>query len=129
MNAPSAEQHFVRDITTGPADSWRWTQRRPTVRVNVTSVKGWKYHIDFTIPDVTFKQTGPVTLTFYVNDREIAKQRYDAPGTKMFEAKIPPDWLKENADNTLAAEVDKTYYSRDDGAELGMILSRMGLAN
>ena len=68
MDDPDAPSRFVRDISPGLAANWRWTDQRPAVRIRVRSTENLKYTIDFTLPEATFKDTGPVTVTFTVND-------------------------------------------------------------
>jgi hypothetical protein len=85
------------------------------------------YTLDFSIADSTFKDTGPVTLTFFVNDRIIGTRRYTLPGTYHFEQPVPPNWVEAGKEATLAAEIDKVWVAPQDGAKLGFILSRIGL--
>jgi hypothetical protein len=128
MGDPNSERYFVSDIARGAQQaSWRWTGPRPTVKLALRSVSNLRYFMEFTIPDVTFKDTGPVTITYYVNDHELDKGRYDSPGAKVFDKPIPPGFLKPMDVNTIAAEVDKPWLSKNDGQKLGFILSRIGL--
>ena len=127
MNDADAEAHFVKDITRKlEGGSWRWALQRPTIQVMMKSVENQKFVIDFAIVDATFKDTGPVTLSYYVNDHLLDKVRYDKTGQQHFEKPVPPDWLKPNQDNTAAAEIDKMWTSSADGAKLGFVLVRMG---
>lgn len=127
MNDPDAEAHMVKDIVRHlEGGSWRWAQQRPTVQVVIRNVENQKFTIDFAIADATFKDTGPVTMSFFVNDQLLDKVRYDQPGQKHFEKSVPPAWLKPNTDNTAAAEIDKIWTSPTDGAKLGFVLTRLG---
>ena len=128
MSDGAAERHIVKDISLGATDSsWRWTGHRPTVKFNLTDTVGFKYRADFAIADVTFKQTGPVSVTFFINDAKLATVRYDTAGAKVFEVPVPAGMLLANAENTAAAEIDKDFIAKEDGAHLGFILSRLGL--
>mgnify|MGYP000993836494 CR=1 FL=1 len=123
-----AERYFVSDIIKGPTMAgWRWSRKRPTISLPLKSASNLRYRLDFSLPEVTFKETGPVTITFFVNDRELDKVLYDSPGQKTFEKPVPPGFLKEMSDNRLAAEVDKTYLPKDDKQPLGFIITRFGL--
>ncbi len=86
-----------------------------------------KYVIDFTLPEVTFKVTGPVTITFLVNDHVLDKVRYTAQGHQHFEKMVPPGWVELGQYAIAGAEIDKVWVSPTDGARLGFILSRIGL--
>ncbi len=127
MDDPDAAMHFVRDISPGLAANWRWTDQRPAVRIRVRSLENLKYTIDFTLPQATFKDTGPVTVTFTVNDHVLDRVRYAAAGTRHFEKLVPSEWIAINKDALVGAEVDKPWVSKEDGVRFGMILTRIGL--
>jgi hypothetical protein len=127
MDDPDAPLHFVRDISPGLAANWRWTDQRPAVRIRVRAVENLKYTIDFTLPQATFKDTGPVTVTFTVNDHVLDRVRYAASGSRHFEKAVPADWVVINKDATVGAEVDKPWVSKEDGVRFGLILTRIGL--
>jgi hypothetical protein len=128
MNDDAAPSRFVRDISPGLAGGlWRWTGKRPAINIFMRANDSVYYVIDFAVPDTTFKDTGPVTLSFYVNDRRLDSVRYPQPGTKHFEKAVPPDWIPVERESTVSAEIDKLWTSPDDGGQLGFILVRMGL--
>ena len=127
MSDPDAQAHFVRDIvTTNEKVQWYWTAQRPTLRILAVETQNLKLVIDFSIWDVGFRQTGPVELSFFVNDRLLDKVRYDSPGPKHFEKPIPADWLKTDVESQVAISIDKLYTAPEDGAKFGIILSRAG---
>ena len=127
MSDPSAAAHIVKDISpTLESGAWRWTLQRPELRFAVSRAKDVKLVMDFAVPKSTFDSTGPVTISFYVNDKLLDKVRYDEPGNKHYEKPVPPEWLATDKMNTLAAEIDKLYVSPKDGMKLGFILSRAG---
>jgi hypothetical protein len=127
MDDPDATMHFIRDISEGTDTSWRWTGQRPAVKLKIRSVSNLKYTIDFTVPEATFKDTGPVTIAFTVNDHVLGRERYAAPGHQHFEKAVPSEWLELDKNATVGAEIDKMWVSKVDGARLGFILSRIGL--
>ncbi len=128
MSDPTVERYFVADIAKGVQSSpWRWTGPRPSVRVTLKSTSNLRYHMEFTLPEVTFKDTGPVTITYFVNHRVLDKVKYDTAGNKVFDKAVPSGFLKPMDENVLAAEVDKPWLSKGDGRRLGLILSRIGL--
>ena len=126
MSDGDAEEHFVRDITNNGTSSWRWAGQRPTVRVLLRSNQNLHYLIDFTIPEVTFKETGPVDMSFFVNDHLLDKMRYTSSGEKHFDKEVPENWVEANKEATVGAEIDKTLVSKD-GSRLGFLLMRIGL--
>jgi hypothetical protein len=126
MDDGDAAAYFIRDIRELNGN-WRWTGRRPELRIAVKANEKLHYTIDFTLPEVTFKVTGPVTVTFSVNDHLVGSQRYTAFGEQHFDAAIPDGVVAANSDATVGAEVDKPWVSPADGVELGFILRRIGL--
>jgi hypothetical protein len=128
MGDPGAQGHFVRDISEEPDGSWRWALQRPAVRVKVRGDQKLKYTIDFTLPDITFKDTGPVTIGFFVNDHLLDRVRYATGGYQHFEKAVPDAWVDPNQEVIVAAEIDKMWTSKEDGTRYGFIISRMGLA-
>jgi len=126
MADSDAAGFFVQDI--GDLEgNWRWTGKRPTLRLRPRAFEGLHYAIDFTLPDVTFKETGPVTLSFYVGDRLLASERYASAGAHHVDKPIPPDWIVPGQDTLIAAEIDKVWVSKTDGAKLGFVLTALGL--
>jgi hypothetical protein len=126
MSDPDAPAHFVQDILGGEG-SWHWTLQKPTVKVHMRASENLTYTIDYSIADATLKDTGPVTISFYVNDHLLDQKRHDAAGQFHFEKAVPPDWVKTEGDTLVAAAIDKVWVSKGDGAHLGFILTRIGL--
>jgi hypothetical protein len=127
MSDGDATVRIVRDVDAGLAGSWRWTGQHPTIRVPGGPAEDLLYVIDFTLPEVTFKDTGPVTLSFYVNDRLLDRVRYSSPGVQHFEKPVPAGWVQEDQEATVGAEIDKIWTSPEDGQRLGFILTSIGL--
>ena len=127
MTDGDADAHFVQDIAGVVEGNWRWARDRPTVKIVMRVNDNVKFLIDFTIPEVTFKETGPVNLSFFVNGHLIEKVRYTESGQKHYEKPIPAEWVEPGKEATLAAEIDKVYVAKNDGVRLGFILTRIGL--
>lgn len=119
--------HIVRDILGDATVPWRWTLQRPAIQIHIGAETSYTYLADLTIPEITFKDIGPVTVTFTVNDHPLDRVRYATPGAKHFEKSIPEAWLTPHSDAIVGAEIDKMWTSKTDGARLGIILSRLGL--
>jgi hypothetical protein len=127
MGDTDAPSRFVRDISPELNGSWRWSLARPAVRIRVRSDQTLKYKIDFTVPDVTFKDTGPVTIAFTVNDHVLDRIRYTTAGGEHFEKPVPPEWIEAGKDAIVGAEIDKLWTSSRDGKQFGFIITRIGL--
>ncbi len=127
MSDVDAPAHFVQDITSLEAATWRWTGKKPTVRVQIPSTENVRYTIDFALAETTLLTTGPVTVTFLVNDRVLGHARYTRAGNQHFEKPVPAGWVTAGQDATVSAEVDKVWTPPDGGTKLGLILVRIGL--
>ncbi len=127
MASPEVDSHIVAGIPPGdPGSPRRWTGERPELRFQLAQTRGQKVFVDLVIAEVTFEQTGPVTVRFFVEGRPVGSARYDAPGPKRFEAAVPPELLKAGEPVVLAAEVDQVWVSPEDGARLGFLLVGAG---
>jgi hypothetical protein len=129
MNEPGARSHIIKEVSPVlESGAWRWAGKRPELRFVVTRTKNVRLVMDFAVAKLTFDSTGPVTFSFFVNDRLLERVRYDQPGNKHYEKLVPAEWLWTDRMNTIAAEIDKVHVSPADGATLGFILSRVGFA-
>jgi hypothetical protein len=120
-------QHVVQDVAPGEPSPWKWTGQKPTVKVVTRTNQGIRYMIDFSLAEVTMKTTGPVTMTFLVNDHALDSIRYTKSGDYHYEKAVPPEWIEPLKDTLLAASIDKVWVAPADGAKLGFILTRIGL--
>ena len=60
------------------------------------STRGASLVFEFFLPDKHLDRTGPVTLTAYLNEREIGTTTYTAPGAHRFSAAILPELVKQS---------------------------------
>ncbi|MBV8820299.1 MAG: hypothetical protein JO022_18200 [Acidobacteriaceae bacterium] len=127
MNDEDAVSHIVKDISHQlEGGSWRWCEKRPTVKILLIKTRGLKFTTDFTIWKGCLEQTGPQTVSFFVGDRVLGRVRYDTPGYKHFEKPVDAAWLQTAQDTVIAEEVDKVYVDPKDGTKLGFILTNVG---
>jgi hypothetical protein len=119
--------HAVQDIPPSEPSPWKWAGQKPTVKVVARTNQGLRFTIDFSIAQATLKDTGPVTMTFLVNDHTLDSIRYTASGDYHYEKAVPPEWVEPLKDTLLAASIDKMWVAPADGAKLGFILTRIGL--
>jgi hypothetical protein len=127
MSDEDATTHFVEDLTSNAAATWRWTGQRPTLRVRMRSAEHLRYTIDFGIAGAMLAQTGPLTVSFLVNERILDRVRYDHDGAQHFEKAVPAGWVTAGEDVTVGASVDKPWIPPEGGPQLGIMLVRMGL--
>jgi len=130
MNDPRAGDYLVRDVSaTLEGNAFRWTRKRPTLRFVVQSTENLRFVMDFFLSPDTMKVTGPVTISYYINNHLLDRVRYDKPGLVHFEKPVNPEWLTAGAETLVAAELDKVYIAPADQAALGIVLSRAGFVD
>jgi hypothetical protein len=128
LGEPSADAYIVRDVTGYADSSWRWTRKRPELRFFLDSVEHLKFKADFSIADVTLKDTGPVTISVFINGHLLESLKYASSGRKEFEKPVPATFLLPKSVNFVALEIDKVWVSKTDGAVLGFILTSAGFS-
>lgn len=127
MSEQDADAHIVRDVSPAAEGvAWRWTFQRPELRFWLEETTRQRLIVDFAIAEDTFKSTGPVTVTFFVNGKTLGRQRCPKAGLYHFEKPVPAAWLRADDFTLVAAQADKLWTSPADGARLGFILSRAG---
>jgi hypothetical protein len=125
MSDAGAAAHYVKDIEPGEG-WWRWTGQQPTVKILAYTTRNVKLVVDFALWDTAFAQTGPVELSFFVNDHLLDKVHYKASGNQHFEKAIPAAWLRTDVESTASIAIDKLYTAPQDGKKFGFILTRIG---
>jgi hypothetical protein len=127
MVESNADAYVVRDVNRGAqGDLWRWTRKRPELRFFLDTVDRLDFKLDYSIAEATFKDTGPVALSIFINENLLEKIQCAAPGEKHFSKPVPEKFLRPKALNFVALEIDKVWVSKVDGAQLGFILIRAG---
>jgi hypothetical protein len=123
----AADAYIVHDVADSPEGSgWRWARKRPELRFFLDSTERLKFKADFAIVDATLKDTGPVTISIFVNGHLLDTVKCPDSGRRQFEKPVPPEFLHPHAVNFAALEVDKVWVSKTDGAVLGFILTSAG---
>ncbi len=127
MGDPSADLYIVRDISdTVEGGSWRWTFERPELRFWLESTANLKLSVDFQCSGLTLEKTGPVTISFFVNNRPLGSTLCAKAGAYHFEKAVPASWLDTAAPTSVAAQADKVWTAPSDGKKLGFILIKAG---
>lgn len=126
MDDPLVKEYIIADVLSAePTAMWRWTGKNPTFRFKLRKLENLRFHADFTVNNTALKATGPVTITWFVNDHELAKETHTTEGFKKIEKPVPAEWLKANGENIVSATIDKLYNS-PDGEKYGFIISNLG---
>jgi hypothetical protein len=127
MSDEDAPAHFVQDLTSNATSAWRWTGKRPTLRVRMRSAENLRYTIDFAVGGAMLRNTGPLTISFLVNDHVLDRVRFDREGVHHFEKAVPAGWVTAEQETTVGAEIDKPWIPPEGGPQLGIVLMRIGL--
>ena len=125
MDDPDADEYLVRDISPERGVT-RWAFRQPEVRVRVADTHHLKFTIEFAIPEVTFRVTGPVTVFCNVNGTRLAQIRCEHAGDYRLEQAVPEGWLEAGKPVRLSFEANPRWVSPEDGAQLSFLLRSAG---
>jgi hypothetical protein len=127
MGEPQVGRYVVSGILApGSPEGRSWTSERPELRFALDQTADLKLEMNLAVPVVTLRDTGPITITFFVNGKQLGKLYCPEPGTFHYEAPVPEGWLHVGADNRVAASVDKYWVASLDGQRLGFILTDVG---
>jgi hypothetical protein len=127
MGDPRATESIVRDISATPEGlGWRWTYLEPTLKFYLHQYEGQRFMMDFSIVEIAFKSTGPVTLSCFINDRLLATMRCPRPGDYHLEKQVPAEWFRDTNPTIVRAVLDKVWTAPADHAKLGYVLVRAG---
>jgi hypothetical protein len=127
MDDPDAGAFLVRDISSerGP---FRWAFRYPELRFRVKDARNLKFAVEFAIPDVTFRVTGPVTVSCAVNGKTLATMRCGRAGDYRMEHAVPDGMVEAGQPIHVTFQANPRWVSPDDGAELSFLLHSAGFA-
>ena len=128
MDDPQADRYLVQGFQDHGPGTWRWAYSHPVLRFCVPAVPRLKFTMDFAIPERTFRDTGPVTLTIRINGTLLDQPRFDTPGPLYYSRAVPAGLLHPNAENRVSIDPDPVWVSKADGGRLGFILSRAGFS-
>jgi len=126
MSEPNVDAHLIKDV--GPfleGGAFRWTQQNPTLQFQLPPRTGWKLRFDFALHSLVLNQTGPVTISYFVNGKKLDEVRYEKDGEQHFEKAVPSDWLSSDGPTLAAAKLDKVMETADHN-KLGLILTGAG---
>jgi hypothetical protein len=126
MEDPNAGEYIVADIADRGPGTWRWAYSHPVLRFFVPDVPRVSFAMDFSIPERTFHDTGPVTLTIRINGALLDRYRCGVAGEQHYSHTVPSTMLHRIAINLVAIDPDPVWISKSDGGRLGFILSSAG---
>jgi len=128
MSQADADAYIVGGMREKSEGPWRWAHERPVLRFFLPEAGRLRFQMDFTLPDNTFHETGPITLTLALNGTAFDRVRCDKPGQQRYEHSVPPELVHANAVNQVALTPDKTAGRDLTGERLGFVLTSAGFA-
>jgi len=96
------------------------------MRFYVGAASNLKFSLDFSIAESTFKETGPITLSFLINGHPLDKAAFARAGDHHYEKPVPGALLRAGGENIVEIEPDRVWTSKQDGARLSILLIRAG---
>lgn len=130
MNDPSVDDYIVKDVSdTLESGTWRWGYERPELRFQLKQTAGQKLEVHFSVADATFKTTGPVTVNFFVNNKNVGTMKITKPGDQVFSKAVPGDLLSTSDLTDVAIEAKPFWTSSTDGRHLTVILTQVGFVS
>jgi hypothetical protein len=128
MRDPNSDTYVVQGIAQRTEAPWRWAYDHPVLRFLVPPAPRLRFLLDFSLPERTFHETGPVTLTFTINGKRFDHARFDTPGQLHYSHLVAPEFLNSQGENRVAIDPQPVWVSKADGGRLGFIISRAGFA-
>ena len=129
MEDPESDRYVVQGFTGRTEAPWRWAYEHPVLRFWGPDFEPVHFFMDFSIPERTFRETGPVTLTLSLNGEVFDRKLCAQAGQQHYSHEAPAVLLRRNAMNLIAIDPDKFWVSREDGAKYGFILARAGFSD
>ncbi|MCX6629728.1 MAG: hypothetical protein NTW28_19085 [Candidatus Solibacter sp.] len=128
MDDPQVDDYLVHDISAERGIR-RWAFAHPELRFRVEDVRDLKFTAEFAIPEVTYKVTGPVTVSCAVNGRTLGAIRCDHAGDFRLEIPVPDGFVEPDKFVHVTLEANPRWISPIDGAQLSFLLRSAGFTH
>lgn len=128
MDDPQAGEFLVKDISSD-SGFWRWAFIRPELRFRVQNARNLTFAAELTVPEVTYKVTGPVTVTYAVNGKPLGALRCDRAGDFRIEKAVPDGVVESGKYISVTFDASPRWISPEDHAELSFLLRSAGFSH
>ena len=125
MDDPMVVDYLVNDISA-ERGLRRWAFAHPELRFRVRDARNLTFSAEFAIPEVTYKVTGPVTVSYAVNGRTLGSLRCDHAGDFRLSAPVPAGLVEPDKFIRVTFEANPRWISPEDGAQLSFLLRSAG---
>jgi hypothetical protein len=126
MDDARAADYIVRDVSEFAQSGWRWTFDRPELQFFLAKTEHLELEVDYSIAGDIVKDTGPITVSFFLNNRAVGSMRCAKEGQYKFIQPVPAHLLSANEIATVGMEMKPVWVSPKDGQHLGIILIGAG---
>jgi hypothetical protein len=125
MDDPTVAEYIVNDISPEPG-LHRWAFLRPELKFQVKDASRLKVSAEFALPEVTYKVTGPVTVSVAVDGHPLGSIRCDHAGEWKLEKPVPEAMVKPDQEIHVTFDAHPRWVSPEDGAQLSFYLRGAG---
>jgi len=125
MADPVADDYIVRDVSR-ERGVYRWAFVHPELRFRVQQAGSVRFTAELGVPEVTFKVTGPVRISYAMDGKPLGSLYCDHPGKYEVAKPVPDGWVQPNQYIHVTFETDRKWVSPDDGAQLTFLLFNAG---
>jgi hypothetical protein len=125
MDDPRADDYLVNDISPDRGFR-RWAFIHPELRFRLKETRHLIFTAEFAIPEVTYKVTGPVTVSYAVNGRTLGTLRCAHAGDFRLEKPVPEGLVEPDKPVRVTFEANPRWISPEDGAQLSFLLRSAG---
>jgi hypothetical protein len=127
MADPAADDYIVRDISR-ERGVFRWAFLHPELRFRVKQSDHLHFTAELAIPEVTFKVTGPVNISYLVDGKTLGSVHCDHAGKYEVAKPVPQGWVQPDQYIHVTFAADRKWVSPDDGAQLTFLLFNAGFS-
>ena len=125
MDDAVADDYIVRDISSERGE-FRWAFLHPELRFLVRDSQKLKFTAEIAIPQATFKDTGPVTISVLIDGNRLTTLRCPRAEKYRIEEPVPAGWVTPGKAVHVTFEAEPRWVSPLDGAQLSFLLYNAG---
>lgn len=126
MGAADASRYVVRGMEPEVHGGvWRWARRDVELQFDLDSLDLHTLMVEATVPDIMFKNTGPVKIAVSVNGHPLDTMVFDTFGPQTLRKAVPADWFKKGERVHVQLMSDHEWMAPEKVA-YGFILSSAG---
>jgi hypothetical protein len=126
MKSPLAYRSIVKDIEGLEGAGWRWVHQDPELRFTAPDGAA-RFSMELSIPESNFKQTGPLQVSFWIDEEPCGTHVFPEPGDHKASIALPKP-IPAGKVVKVRMHVHNPYIAGFDHARLGFVLVSAGLS-